>query len=76
MPRWTHGEKEIRAALDEAGAAGFAVVPTPHAHGHSWGFIDCGKCQGRLYVWSSPASPSHFASKIRRFVRRHSHEEE
>ena len=69
-----HGEKEVRSALGEADTVGLKVVPTK-AHGHSWGYIDCPKCPGRLYVWSSPRSPGNHARDIRRFIELHQHPE-
>jgi hypothetical protein len=77
MPAWTHGEKEVRQALNDADAASFNVVPT-HTRGHSWGYIDCQgtECDGRFYVWSSPASAAEHAKQIRRFIRRHEHKED
>ena len=76
MVDWSHGEKEVRGALDDAATAGFTVKPTPHAHGHSWGYIDCtAECGGRLYVWSTPQDPMEMARKIRKFMRRHDHKQ-
>jgi hypothetical protein len=77
MSKWSHSKKEVCHALDEAVAAGLSVTPTT-AHGHSWGYIDCPQkgCGGRFYVWSTPASADRFAGKIRRFIRRHDHDDE
>lgn len=74
MTRWSHSKKQIRAALDEADAAGLKVAPTA-AHGHSWGYIDCTDCAGRFWVWSTPQNPDNHASDIRRFIQKHRHEE-
>jgi hypothetical protein len=40
MTKWSHSKKQVRAALDEADAAGFDVHDTS-SHGHSWGYIQC-----------------------------------
>jgi len=72
MPRWSHSKSEVRGALDEADSAGFAVVATM-ARGHSWGYIDCPKCDRRLYVHSTPKSAGNHAKQIRRFLR-HPHD--
>jgi hypothetical protein len=75
MPTWSHSKPEVRRALSEAHAAGLKVVPTT-AHGHSWGYIDCTECSGRLYVNSTPANQDNHATKIRRFIQKHEHQEE
>ncbi len=68
MPRWSHSKSDVRDALNEADSAGFTVVPTT-AHGHSWGYIDCPKCDQRLYVNSTPKNAGNHAKQIRRFLR-------
>jgi hypothetical protein len=77
MSEWSHSKKEVRQALDEAVAAGLTVTPTA-AHGHSWGYIDCPHtgCGGRFYVWSTPGREGRHAKQIRRFIRRHEHNDE
>jgi hypothetical protein len=78
MREWSHGEKEVRKALTAAATAGLRVTDSAHAHGHSWGYIDCmhEDCEGRLYIWSSPPDPAETAKKIGRFIKRHDHKEE
>lgn len=51
---------------------GLKVVSTT-AHGHSWGYIDCPVCAGRLYVHSTPRDQDNHARNIRRFIRKHEH---
>lgn len=55
--------------------AGLKVVATT-AHGHSWGYIDCPVCAGRLYVHSTPRDQDNHPRKIRRFIKKHEHQEE
>lgn len=78
MTRWTHRDKEVREALDEAVDRYFTVMPTPQRHGHSWGYIDCMEpgCGQRMYVWSTPEPPANHAKQIRRFLQRHRHPKE
>jgi hypothetical protein len=75
MAKWSHPKPDVRRALDDADAASFAVVPTPDAHGHSWGYIDCPKCDQRFYVHSTPKSAGNHAKRIREFIRRHHHQD-
>jgi hypothetical protein len=80
MTRWSHRQAEVRRALDEAASAGLRIKDTPGAHGHSWGYIDCTNADcavqpRRYYVDSTPRSQGNEANKIRRFIRRHEHEE-
>jgi hypothetical protein len=67
-----HSQKQVRAALDDADAAGFKIVATA-AHGHSWGYVDCPRCPDRFYLWSTPRNADNHAKQIRRFVQRHAH---
>jgi hypothetical protein len=73
MTRWSHSKADVRDALDDAEAEAFVVMPTPDNHGHSWGYIDCPKCDQRFYVNSTPKSPTSHAKRIRQFIRRHQH---
>jgi hypothetical protein len=82
MPRWSHSKKQVRKALDEAdrtrdenGKARFDVEDT-NASGHGWGYILYLKCRQRFPVWSTPKNADNHAEQIRRFLRRHHHEEE
>jgi len=80
MTRWSHSQAKVRSALDEADSAQLQVKPTPGSHGHSWGYIDCtfADCTNpvrRYYVDSTPRNQDDEAAKIRRFIRKHSHEE-
>ena len=79
MPTWSHSRPEVRRALNEAKAAGLKVQPTT-SHGHSWGYIDCvdpdcGNPLRRLYVNSTPQDQDNEANRIRRFIRRHEHQD-
>jgi hypothetical protein len=74
MPKGRHPKKEIRAALDDAAAAGLVVKDTS-AHGHSWGYVYCPKCGQRFSVSSTPKNAGNHAKQIRRFILRHRHEE-
>jgi hypothetical protein len=82
MPGWSHSKKQVREALDEAeGAcdnedkACFEVADTSSS-GHSWGYVRCRACGQRMSVWSTPKNADNHANQIRRFMRRHHHEEE
>jgi hypothetical protein len=62
---WSHSKKQVRDALDEAYAAGFAIRATPA--GHRWGYVECGKCGQTFSVWSTPRNPdNHQANEERR----------
>jgi hypothetical protein len=76
MPNWSHSKKEVRKALSEAAAAGF-LIKESSGHGHCWGHVYCTHpgCSQRQSVWSTPASQDDHADQIRRFIRRHGHDE-
>lgn len=72
MPR--HPNKAIRAAVEEAEAAGWRVEKCgPRAH--CWAVLYCpgghGAC--KLAVYSTPRVPENEARKIRRALRRCPH---
>ena len=71
---WSHSKKQVRDALDEAYAAGFAIRATPA--GHRWGYVECGKCGQTFSVWSTPRNPDNHAKQIRHYMKRHRHEDE
>jgi hypothetical protein len=75
MSNWPHSKKEVRRALSDAVEAGFEVKESS-GHAHSWGHIYCTTCSQRQAVWSTPADQDVHAEQIRRFIRRHAHEEE
>ena len=75
MTKWSHSKKQVRAALDEADAAGFDVHDTS-SHGHSWGYIQCTADKQRMSVWSTPRDADVHAKQIRQFLTRHSHPKE
>ena len=75
MPRRTHPRQQVREALAEATAAGFDVTDTSK-HGHGWGYIGCLVCGQKFPVWSTPRNADIHARKIRRFMRRHHHQED
>lgn len=72
--RCLHPKQEIRKALADADLEGFEVENTS-AHGHGWGYVRCPKCGQRFGVYSPPRSAGNHANQIRRFIRRHNHEE-
>jgi hypothetical protein len=73
VPPSPHPNKEIRAALAYAVAAGWVVV---EGRGHCWGMIRCphrdAECRCgefcQISIWSTPRVPEHEAAKIRRCV--------
>lgn len=71
---WSHSKKQVRDALDEAHAADFGIYAT--SAGHRWGYVECGKCGQHFSVWSTPRSADNHAKQIRRFVKKHSHEDD
>src|SRR5215467_7158963 len=80
MSRWSHRQAEVRSALDEAVLSGLRVKDTPGTHRHSWGYIDCTNADcavqpRRYYVDSTPQNQGNEANRIRRFIRRHEHQE-
>jgi hypothetical protein len=75
MPRRMHSKKQVCDALDEAAAADFNVMDTSR-HGHSWGYIHCLVCGQKFSVSSTPRNADNHAEQIRRFMRRHHHNQE
>ena len=71
-----HPNKEIRAAVEDALARGWTLVPGgPPAH--AWGQLRCpfgqrGGCQKSVY--STPRKPEAHAAEIRRYVNRCPHQ--
>jgi len=77
MPRRRHPKKDVEAALKEAEAAGWEVIPT--ASGHRWGVMRCSEtsregCQ--VSVWSTPRNPGDHARQLRRAIERCPHSTE
>lgn len=71
---WSHSKKQVRDALDEARAADFIICAT--TAGHRWGYVECGKCGQHFSVWSTPKHADNHAKQIRRFVKKHGHEDD
>ncbi len=70
---WSHSKKQVRDALDEADAADFGIRTSA---GHRWGCVECGKCGQTFSVWSTPRNADDHAKQIRRFIKKHSHDDE
>jgi hypothetical protein len=70
---WSHSKKQVRDALDEAYAADFGIGTSA---GHRWGYLECGKCGQTFSVWSTPKNADGHAKQIRRFIKKHSHDDE
>jgi hypothetical protein len=67
-----HAKKAVADALKVATRSGFLVQAT--ASGHRWGYVRCPQCTGGdLSVWSTPRVPENMASRILRFVAKHTH---
>ena len=64
-----HPNKEIRAVLATAAAAGW-IVKKSGARAHAWGTIRCGfghqKCW--MAIYSTPRNPQNHAKQIQRKV--------
>jgi hypothetical protein len=71
---WSHSKKQVRDALDEAYGAGVEIRKTAAAH--RWGYLECGKCGQSFSVWSTPQSADNHGKQIRRFIKKHSHDDE
>ncbi|PHS63784.1 MAG: hypothetical protein COB09_11125 [Thalassobium sp.] len=67
-----HPNKEIRAAIEVALAAGWEVVE-PGKSAHCYCRLRCGTAEHRdciFSVWSTPKNPQHHAEMILKKVRR------
>ena len=76
MPRPTHPNKEIEAALREAEARGWTVQKRS---GHAWAVMMCphherGAC--RASIWSTPRNAENHARQLIRVLERCPHLEE
>lgn len=76
MTGGNHSKPPVKKALREAEDAGLIVKANPGRSAHGWGAIYCTVCGQRFAVWSTPRNADNHAKQIRRFQKRHRHEDE